>query len=132
MVQDGRGSSAAGIRSGDQPGDGDFRRVWRVVVIGRHAVVVVGWQVIVVVSGLRAPLAVRQADRWLRNHARLHNAEGAEPRHDDVTAFGVPANIADISRQPIDFKRVTGDRACQAVLAHHGRNARRIASPLRH
>jgi len=104
MVQDGRGSSAAGIRSGDQPGDGDFRRVWRVVVIGRHAVVVVGRQVIVVVSGLRAPLAVRQADRRLRDHARPHNAEDAVPRHGDVTAIGVLKNIADILQQLIDFK----------------------------
>lgn len=76
MVQDGRRSSAAGIRSGDQPGDADFRRVWRVVVIGRHAVVVVGRQVIVVVSGLRAPDAV--------------------PRNGDVTAIGVLKDIADI------------------------------------
>jgi len=104
MVQDGRGSSAAGIRSGDQPGDGDFRRVWRVVVIGRHAVVVVGRQVIVVVSGLRAPSAVRQADRRLRDHARPHNAENAESGHGDVTAIGVLADIADILRQLIDFK----------------------------
>lgn len=104
MFQDGRDSSAAGIRSGDQPGDGDFQRVWRVVVIGRHAVVVVSQQVIVVASGLRAPLAVRQADRRLRDHARPHNAEDAELRHGDVTAIGVLADIAAILRQLINFK----------------------------